>query len=169
MRVYKLTDKDCATGKEYNPMTWGPDVTHEVEGKGELCSSGWIHAYSHPLIAIFMNPIHGDFKEPRLWECEAEGNTQDNNGSKLGVQKLTTIQEIPLPAATQEHRIRFGILCVKKVCAEPSWVAWANGWLSGKDRAAAAAAAAWAAAAAASAANIDLIAIAEEAVKEVKP
>ena len=55
-----------------------------------------------------------------------------------------------------EQRIRFAVVCAKKVCAEPTFGAWAEAWLSGADRsyasaAQAAAAAAWAAAAEAAA------------------
>jgi len=35
--------------------------------------------------------------------------------------------------------VRFAILCVKEVCADLPWNAWADGWLSGEDRSEAAA------------------------------
>ena len=71
MKVYKLTDKD---GKTYCNTQWGPNVSHSANGKsGELCSSGWIHFYTNPLIAVLMNRIHANFTSPRLWEAEASG------------------------------------------------------------------------------------------------
>jgi hypothetical protein len=125
-----------------------------------LWRPGWIHAYEHPLVAVLMNPIHADFKSPRLWEAEGEIAIRD--GLKCGCATLTTVREIPLPAVTTEMRVRFGILCAKEVCTCFSWNAWADRWLSGEDRSEAAtgaaaeaaqAASAWAAAAAEAAAG----------------
>jgi hypothetical protein len=45
----------------------------------------------------------------------------------------TMILEVPLPAVTDEQRVKFAILCALKVCKEPSFVNWANGWLDGSD------------------------------------
>jgi len=49
--------------------------------------------------------------------------------------------------------VRFGILCALEVNAEPTFRAWAEGWLSGRDRGAAAATVAGAAGAAAAGAR----------------
>jgi hypothetical protein len=148
IKLYKLTDKD---GQTRGGMQWGPGVSHSGTGEGELCGWGWIHAYEHPLIAVLMNPIHAKFQTPRLWEAEGEIAIRDGQ-IKCGCKTLTTIGEIPLPAITTEMRVRFAILCAKEVCADLSWNAWADRWLSGEDRSAEAAwawaAAAWAARAA---------------------
>jgi hypothetical protein len=148
IKLYKLTDKD---GQTRGGMQWGPGVSHSGTGEGELCGWGWIHAYEHPLIAVLMNPIHAKFKNPRLWEAEGEIAIRDGQ-IKCGCKTLTVIREIPLPAITTEMRVRFAILCAKEVCADLSWNAWADRWLSGEDRSAEAAwawaAAAWAARAA---------------------
>ena len=142
--LYKLTDGD---GKTRNDTQWGPGVSHSGTGEGGLCGPGWIHAYENPLIAVLLNPIHADFKHPRLWEAEGEIAIRDGQ-LKCGCKTLTTIREIPLPEITTEMRVRFAILCAKDVCACSAWNAWADKWLSGKDRSAAAAAAARAAMAA---------------------
>lgn len=120
-------------------------MSHSGTGEGGLCGPGWIHAYEHPLIAVLMNPIHADFKTPRLWEAEGEIAIRDGQ-LKCGCKALTTVREIPLPAVTTEMRIRFAIMCAKEVCACLSWNAWADKWLSGGDRTQAAAEVAWAAA-----------------------
>jgi hypothetical protein len=150
--LYKLTD---SCGKTWNDTQWGPGVSHSGTGEGELCGPGWIHAYEHPLVAVLMNPIHANFKNPRLWEAEGEIAIRDGQ-IKCGCKTLTTVREIPLPAITTEMRVRFGILCAKEECADLSWNAWADKWLSGEDRtqaaAEAAASAAWAAQAAEAAA-----------------
>ena len=152
MKLFKLTDRD---GQTRGGMQWGPGVSHSGTGEGELCGPGWIHAYEHPLVAVLMNPIHAHFPNPRLWEAEGEIAIRDGQ-LKCGCKTLTTVREIPLPAVTTEMRVRFAILCAKEVCADLSWNAWADKWLSGEDRseaaagaAALAARAAWAAEAAA--------------------
>ena len=152
IKLYKLTD---SCGKTWGGTQWGPGVSHSGTGEGELCGPGWIHAYEHPLIAVLMNPIHADFKNPRLWEAEGEVGLRDGQ-IKCGCKTLATVREIPLPSITSEMRVRFAILCAKEVYACLSWNAWADRWLSGGDRseaaAWAAAEAAWAAAAQAAAA-----------------
>ena len=168
MKLFKLTDGD---GQTRNGTQWGPGVSHSGTGEGGLCGPGWIHAYEHPLIAVLLNPIHADFKHPRLWEAEGEIAIRDGQ-LKCGCKTLTTIREIPLPEITTEMRVRFAILCAKYVRACSAWSAWADKWLSGEDRSAEAAAVASRAAYDASAAyrstrsaccGMDLAAIAEKA------
>lgn len=193
--LYKLTDQDGYTRRDYdNACLWGEDVSHSGTGEGELCGPGYIHAYTHPLLAVLLNPIHAKFHSPRLWEAEGKIAKSDR-GLKVGCATLKTIREMPLPVVTTEQRVRFAILCAKTVCTDAAWLAWASGWLDGTDRTVRAAAAAWAAATwaaeaaawaawvaeaawaawaaeavaraaevAAEVAEIDLIAIAEEAV-----
>jgi hypothetical protein len=140
MKLYKLTDENAQT---YGGCQWGEGVTHTASGEGELCGPGWIHAYEHPLLAVLHNPIHGNFENPRLWECETTDENPLRDGQvKLGVRNLTTIREIPLPVVTPEQRVRYAILCGKAVYDDPAWLRWAEDWLSGKDRSAEAAAAA---------------------------
>jgi hypothetical protein len=156
IKLFKLTDRD---GQTRNGTQWGPGVSHSGTGEGGLCGPGWIHAYEHPLIAVLMNPIHADFKNPRLWGAEGEVALRDGQ-LKCGCKTLTTVREIPLPKITTEMRVRFAILCAKEVYACLSWNAWADKWLSGEDRTQAARAraartarAAWVAAAEAAAAK----------------
>jgi len=143
--LYKLTDQN---GQTYGETQWGPGVTHTAPGTGELCTNGWIHAYTDPLLAVFLNPIHANFQSPRLWECEGEVGA-DDHGLKVGCISLTTLRELPLPEVALDQRVRFAILCAIRDYSEPRWLAWAEGWLSGADRTAAAAAGAWFAARAA--------------------
>jgi len=157
--LYKLTDQN---GQTYGETQWGPGVTHTAPGTGELCTNGWIHAYTDPLLAVFLNPIHANFQSPRLWECEGEVGA-DDHGLKVGCISLTTLRELPLPEVALDQRVRFAILCAIRDYSEPRWLAWAEGWLSGADRTAAAAAGAWFAARAAATA---WAAAAEEAAAE---
>ena len=129
--VFKLTDKFSRT--KYNTQ-WGNNVSHAAKGDGkELCSNGWIHYYTHPLIAVLMNPIHADFTYPKLWEAEASGEVI-NKPLKSGCKTLRTIKEIPLPEISRVQRIAFGILCAKEVYDDEAWNSWADKWLSGDDR-----------------------------------
>ena len=165
---YKLTD---ATDQTHGGCQWGENVTHETNGEGDLCGSGWLHCYSDPYLAVLLNPIHADFREYHLWVCEGGGTLKNDNGLKLGYTRLTTIKRIDPPKVTPEHRVRFGILSAQHVYADADWNRWADSWLSGADRSAKAARAAearaaeaaWAAVRAADAAPIDLIALAREA------
>ena len=145
MKLYKLTDEN---GQTYNNTQWGEGISHSGTGKGELCSEGWIHAYTHPLLAVLLNPIHADFKNPRMWEAEGDVDKRDGQ-LKVGCRTLTTIKEIPLPVITAEQRVKFAILCANAVCDDERWNEWADKWLDGTDRskqsANAARAAAWAA------------------------
>jgi hypothetical protein len=179
MKVYKLTTQSSTS---QNKTLWGVGVTHSVTGDLRQCKNG-IHAYSDPLLAQLLNPIHADISDPILWECEASDEMLNDNGLKSCHRSLTTLRQIPLPLVSTEQCIRFAILCTLEVCDDPSYVQWAHNWLSGVDRSEAAAwaaeaaaraaeavaraakAAARAAEAAAAARPIDLIALARKAVE----
>jgi hypothetical protein len=129
----KLTNKD---GYTKNQTLWGENITHEVTGSSNqaLCSNGWIHFYEHPLIAVFMNPIHAQLNEPRLYSCLIEGEIEKDGQLKFGCKKLTTLSRLPLPVITSEQRIEIGIRCAMIVYKEQHWSLWAQKWLSGEDR-----------------------------------
>ncbi len=180
---YKLTD---ANDQTYGGCQWGENITHETSGGGELCGPGWTHWYTHPLLAVMLNPIHGNFDltKAHLWESpEDQVAEKTDRGLKVGCAKGTTAQRIPLPEVTLTQKIAFGILCSLAVYRDQKYVEWANSWFSGFDRSRETAEAAWAAAeaawaaeaaarawaeAAAEAWKIDLIALAEKAM-QVKP
>lgn len=149
MMRYKLTDENMIT---HGGCQWALGEWRDAPGEGELCGPGWIHVYDHPLVGVFLNPIHADFRRPRLFKCETEGRELDDNGLKRGVQRCRLLREIPLPEITVEQRIEIAIRCSQRVCRNVAWNAWADGWLSGADRSVeAAAAATWSAWSAASA------------------
>ena len=54
MQLYKLTDD---SGRTYNNTQWSEGSTHTASGDGDMCRQGWIHAYTHPLLAVLLNPI----------------------------------------------------------------------------------------------------------------
>ena len=151
-RVYKLTDE---SGRTHNDTQWGPGVRHEATGIGPLCSAGWIHCYTDPLLAVLLNPIHANFSTPRLWEAQAKAPYLEDRGLKLGARALTTVRELHVPTITTDQRVTFAILCAQVVVGDrlPLWSAWAEEWLAGRDRSPAAAARAAEAAARAAAAS----------------
>ncbi len=163
MKLWKLTDGNDQT---QGGCQWGESVTVETSGEGELCGPGWTHWYTHPLLAVLLNPIHGDYdlRTAHLWEGKGDVGKTDR-GLKVGCRRATTLKRVDLPFVATNRRIRFGILCAKKVYNEPRWTKWADGWLSGEDRSAAMAAeaAAWAAWAVV---EINLIALAKKAVNK---
>ena len=129
---YKITTQE---GKTKNNTQWGENVTHEATGdiKQDLCSDAWTHAYTHPLLAVLMNPVHANIENPILWEGKGEGEAKFEP-FKCGFRKFTTLRQIPLPEVTDVQRIAFGILCAKEVYKDSSWKQWADKWLSGEDR-----------------------------------
>jgi len=149
VKIYKLTDENMRT---YGGFQWALGVERRIEKKGgELCSNAYFHAYEHPLLAVLHNPIHANYRNPRLFEAITDDEPLREGQMKLGVKSITLVKELPVPAITDEQRIRYAILCAKVVCDDEEWNGWADNWLSGKDRsrsAERAADAAWAAMAA---------------------
>jgi len=150
MKLYKITDK---YKKTMNECHWGEGVTHKAKGKGsELCSGDFIHAYRNPYMAIFHNPVGGNYDENKMLLWEARGRVVKYDGMKVGCRTLTTVRKIEKPILTTEQRVEIGIRCALEVHKEKGFIEWAKKWLSGEDRsgaaAGAAARAAWAAGAA---------------------
>lgn len=131
MKLYKLTDQNMQT---FQGFQWELGVPAPKKlGKNGLCGFGWYHAYTSPLLAILLNPIHADIANPRLFEAEGEIEESDH-GLKVGCRTLTLTKEIPIPKISIEQRIRFAILCTKMIYNNSTWNLWADNWLSNKDR-----------------------------------
>lgn len=128
---YKLTSQDLTT---YNGFQWTLNEWKETVGGWELCSPGWLHCYSHPLIAILLNRIHANIHNPRLFKCEVEGKTLDDRGLKEGWTRMRLIEEMQIPRVSQNQSIAFAILCALEVSQNQCFIEWANNWLSGKNR-----------------------------------
>ncbi len=141
----KLTDQNDMT---QGNTQWGVNVTHKAKrGKPELCADTVIHFYGHPLLAVLLNPLHADIKNPHLWE--AKGKSVIHDGLKGGCKSLTTTKCIPLPEITTNQKVHFAILCALEVYHDAEFERWATQWLKNEDRTRAAAEAAEAAARAA--------------------
>jgi hypothetical protein len=139
--LYKLTTQDWLTRKGWsNETKWGPGVEHKALGKGFLCTSGFIHAYTHPKLAVLLNPIYSDIENPVLWRCEGKVVKSDR-GLKVGCRRLKTVEIIDLPVIAREQRIKFAILCALEAHKDAEYgdwasdyVDWAKAWLDGRDR-----------------------------------
>jgi hypothetical protein len=138
--LYKLTKEN---GDTFNHTHWSEGTKHEIAKKlrdntKPLCSEHYIHAYENPLVAVFMNPVHSNFKNPILWQ--ATGWVQKRDGQlKCGCFSLKTLKKIPLPALTTNQKIRAAIYCSLIRTQTETYRTWAANWLSGKDRSASAA------------------------------
>ena len=136
--LYKLTDENDCT---YGDCQWGVGVTVHTSGEGELCGSGFTHWYTDPLLAVLLNPIHGDFdlRTAHLWEGEGVVKKRDY-GLKVGCTNATTLRRIELPKVTTTQRVAFAIYCAQEVSSDTGFMRWADVWLTGEDRSAEAAA-----------------------------
>ena len=131
---YKLVTQDYKTRKGFfNEIDWSDNCWKNAIGVGGLCSSGVLHAYDSPEVALFMNPIHARIAEPRLLEVECDKFVASDL-TKVGYKKMRRIKELFFREPSVIQKVAFGILCALQVYDEPSFVVWANSWLSGKNR-----------------------------------
>ena len=134
--IYKLTDMNMKT---YGGYPWALGKWNRTSGKGGLCGPGWLHAYTSPVLAELLDPIHANFREYRLFRGEASGPVIRDSGLKVGYTNMRITEELPRLHITTENRIRFGIACACRVYTSAEYRAWAGRWVSGADRTAAAA------------------------------
>ena len=140
--LVKLTYPDGRTRpNESNETQWGEGVTHIAQGDPvqALCTDGWIHVYEGLGGALLMNPLHASIPDPVAWEATGEIGTRDG-WRKAGCRTVTTVRKIDYILPPAEALVTTAIYCALAVYAEPGWVAWAEGWLSGEERSAHAAA-----------------------------
>jgi len=128
---YKLTEQDLTT---YNDTKWVLNEWKETDGFGKLCTGGWLHCYSDPLLAILLNPAHANITNPKLFKCEVEGKCLTDHGLKEGWTRMRIIEEVPFPQLSEINKIAFGILCALEVNNDEEFVKWAKNWLENKDR-----------------------------------
>jgi hypothetical protein len=144
-KIYKLTTQELTT---HSGCLWTPGEWKKTSGQGSLCSSGWLHAYSDPLVAIFMNPSHANISNPILWQGEAQGNFLDDRGLKCGYSEMRILKKIKPYKFTTEKLVEIAIVCaIESGYNDENFIAWACNWMDNSDRSyEAAAAARWAAA-----------------------
>jgi len=125
-KCFKLTRPDRTT---YNGYRWATLRWHETSGEGGLCGLGWLHAYTDPLLAVLLNPIHANLHKFVLWEARGAGERKDDRGLKVGYSRMRLIKKLPVPMITLEQMVRFAVFCSLEVYNEQPYVAWANQWL----------------------------------------
>ena len=148
--LYKLTDVNGYTRRGRSDETlWTPGCTVAATGEGGLCSSGVVHAYRYPELGLAMNPMHAAICLPRVWAVK--GKVIADDGTKVGCRTVRCLHELEVDHSvlTAAASVRWAIYIASRVGASSAWLAWADAWLSGKDRSARAAAAEAAAAEAA--------------------
>ena len=134
--IYKLTDMNMKT---FGGYPWALGKWNRTSGEGDLCGPGWLHAYTSPVLAELLDPIHANFREYRLFRGEASGPVISDSGLKVGYTNMRITEELPRLHITTENRIRFGIACACRVYTSAEYRAWAGRWVSGADRTEAAA------------------------------
>ena len=134
--IYKLTDMNMKT---YGGYPWVLGKWNRTSGEGNLCGPGWLHAYTSPVLAELLDPIHANFREYRVFRGEASGPVISDSGLKVGYTNMRITEELPRLHITTENRIRFGIACACRVYTSAEYRAWAGRWVSGADRTEAAA------------------------------
>ena len=137
--LYKLTDQNMQT---YGGYQWVLGEERTTSGYGDLCGPGWLHAYTDPLLAVILNPIHANYLTPKLFRADGEVGKTDH-GLKVGCTKLVLTEEMKLPQVELHQLVAFGILCALEVYKDEKFIVWANSWISGADRSYDAANAAW--------------------------
>ena len=128
---YKLTTQNLTT---HNGFQWTKGIVEYADGSGALCSSGYLHYYHNPLLAAFLNPIHANISNPKLWIVKCEGQHLDDTGLKGGCTKMTLLKDIKMIEPTLNNRIAFGILCAMEVYKDETFQKWAQAWIDGTDR-----------------------------------
>jgi hypothetical protein len=96
VKLYKLTNRKYQT---LHQTQWGKGKVNKArdKGKGYLCTSYYIHAYRHPLLAAFFRHCHGyEHNFPDLVFWEAEGKISISDKTKVGCKSLKTVRIIPL-------------------------------------------------------------------------
>src|SRR3990167_7851800 len=153
--VYKLTDQHMKTHGGY---PWELGKVNTVTGTGNLCGPGWLHVYSHPWLAVLLNPIHAIYQPCRLFKAIANGVYRSDGSLKAGVSSLVLVEELPVPVFRQIDYVVWAILVTRAIPDRqviPVWETWADEVLktgrTGQEGAAAAARAAAGAGAAAAA------------------
>lgn len=131
MNYYKLLTQEMTS---HNNTKWEVGVPIKISKEGnEMCSGSVLHCYNHPMLAVILNPIHANIKNPRLFEISVD-RIVNSDGLKFASKSQTLLREISLPEISTEQKVEFGIRVVKTIFNEIEWNLWADKWLSGEDR-----------------------------------
>jgi len=129
--MYKLTTQDKTT---MGGMKWEIGKTNTATGKGtSMCTDQVLHCYASPHQAVFLNSIHANINNPRLFMI-ACSELVDTDGLKHASKSQTPIKELPVPSLTTNQRVAIAIKLALTVYKAVGFVKWAHNWLNGTDR-----------------------------------
>src|SRR5574337_663569 len=119
---YKLVSQTYTT---QNDTLWrdahGKWLTVSAFGVGSaLCTDGVIHFYDHPVLAVLLNPLHADIKNPRLLKIKTS-RPVTHDGLKGGCKSARAIAELTVPSITITQRVEFAIRVALSVYNETSF------------------------------------------------
>lgn len=137
MIKYKVIDQEGYSRKgEPGETFWLDGVQKIAKGEGNvLCTDNVIHFYDHPALAVLFNSIQAEIENPRMIEIKIDEEVA-HDGLKGGCKKAKFTKEIAVPQITCEQKVEFAIRISLKLYREKSYVAWAQDWLTKKDRSA---------------------------------
>lgn len=129
---YKLLTQDMTS---HGRTKWEIGVPKTAQAGGtEMCTNQVLHYYTHPLVAVFANPIHAAIEKPRIFEIEVS-ECVASDSLKSACKTQTLLRELQLPELTD---LQCQFVAIKAAMLLPSignpWTSWAQKWLSGEDR-----------------------------------
>ena len=91
----------------------------------------WLHAFTHPIIAMLLNRVYVDADDPKVWRCR--GKIAHLAIDKLAYcNELTTEQLMVKPNIGLYTRMKFGFACVDKVYKNTAFHNWMLDWFGGR-------------------------------------
>jgi hypothetical protein len=128
---YKLLTQQMTS---HGGMQWHIGGTNKATKSGNaMCTDQVLHCYAYPELAVLLNPVHANIKEPRLFKIHCS-EIVANDGLKQACKEQTLVEELSLPVFSTTQRVAFGIKCALLVYKDQAFISWAEKWLSGEDR-----------------------------------
>jgi hypothetical protein len=140
---YKLTDANGYTrGGLSGETRWVVGETVRPTGSGTTsCGPGVLHLYRHPVEGQLFNPIHGHYEEPRLFHVQTDAPVETDGLKYWTTGAVCVVEELARPQPLPTLRVVAWSILIAQTCPQSSeWMAWADRWLTGRDRSAWAAA-----------------------------
>lgn len=124
--MYKLLTQDM---KSHGGFQWEMGKEYRIDKPGKtLCSDQVFHCYSHPVLAILLNPIHAHIDNPRSFEIEVDAIINDD-GLKYGTKMQKLAKEIEVPQLDIMAKVDFSIRIAMDVYKEEGFTIWADTFL----------------------------------------
>jgi hypothetical protein len=130
-KIWKFTSKYHFTKNNTHWVVNRPNKIENKEIRG-LCTSSWLHAYEHPVLAVLFRKRHINsyYNSYVFWEGEGEIGITD--GTKCGCKEITLNKIVDLPILTERQLIAFVTLLTLRFVHAPAFKKWATAFLQGK-------------------------------------